>query len=186
MCKLESYKAFELAQSNYEDFIRDMFNTHGISDQDTFKKFHSEAKEKSLTLFKSKALGEVSDDYLKLLREKIKEKYNYYSKYNIDESKNNLIRILQKWYSVIEYKIQAGELKNVDEIEIEFKNLEVKFHENFGKFEFRFELFNDFKSKVLNFAGDFFTTKMKSEVELLKQENQQIINKLNQDIIELK
>lgn len=186
MCRVESYKAFEHAQSIYDDFIREIFNTHGISDQETFRKFHSEAKLKCLTLFKSKALGEVSDEYLKLLKEKIKEKYNYYSKLNSDESKNNLLRILQKWYSVIEYKIQGLELRNVDEIENEFKNLEYKINENFSKFEFRIELFNDFKSKVLNFAGEFFMNKMKGEVDIIKQENTQTILKLNNDISELK
>jgi hypothetical protein len=186
MCKFESCKAFEQAQAVYDDFIREIFNTHGISDNETFKSYHGQAKEESLKIFKSKALGEASEEYSKLLKEKIKEKYNYYSKLNIDESKLNFQRILQKWYSVIEYKIQAGELKNVYEIENEFKNLEVKINENFAKFEFRIELFNDFKSKVLNFAGDFFMNQMKNEVKIIQQENIQVIEKLNQDIIELK
>lgn len=186
MCKFESCKAYEQAQAVYDDFIREVFNTHGISDNETFKSYHVEAKEQCLQIFRSKALGEPSEEYLKLLKEKIKEKFNYYSKLNVDESKLNFQRILQKWYSVIEYKIQAGELKNVDEIESEFKNLENKINENFSKFDFRIELFNDFKSKVLNFAGEFFMSQMKNEVNIIKQENLQVIEKLNQEIIELK
>jgi len=186
MCKFESCKAYEHAQSVYDDFIREIFNTHGISDNETFKRYHVEAKEQCMQIFRSKALGEASEEYIKLLKEKIKEKFNYYSKLNIDESKLNFQRILQKWYSVIEYKIQAGELKNVDEIESEFKNLEIKINQNFSKFEFRIELFNDFKSKVLNFAGEFFMSKMKNEVRIIKQENLQVIEKLNQELIELK
>lgn len=186
MCKFESCKAYEHAQAVYDDYIREIFNTHGISDNETFKSFHTQAKEESLKIFKTKALGEVSEEYLKLLREKIKEKFNYYSKLNVDESKLNFQRILQKWYSVIEFKIQAGELKNVYEIELEFKNLENKINENFGKFEFRIELFNDFKSKVLNFAGEFFMNQMKNEVKIIQQENMQNVEKLNQEFVELK
>lgn len=186
MCKFESCKAYEHAQAVYDDFIREIFNSQGISDNETFRSYHVEAKQQCLEIFRSKALGEASEEYLKLLKEKIKEKYNYYSKLNIDESKLNFQRILQKWYSVIEYKIQAGELKNVDEIENEFRNLENKINENFAKFEFRIELFNDFKSKVLNFAGEFFMSQMKNEVNIIKQENLQVIEKLNQEIIELK
>jgi len=186
MCKFESCKAYEHAQSVYDDFIKEIFNTHGITDNETFKSYHSQAKDKCLQIFKGKALGEVSEEYLKMLKEKIREKFNYYSKLNIDESKLNFQRILQKWYSVIEYKIQGNELKNVDEIENEFRNLENKINENFAKFEFRIELFNDFKSKVLNFAGDFFMSQMKNEVNMIKQENMQMIEKLNQDILELK
>ena len=186
MCKVECYKAFEDAQSIYDDFIKESFNNYGLADQETFRNFHSEAKDKSITLFRSRALGDVSEEYLKLLKEKIKEKFTYYFKLNNDESKSNMIRILQKWYSVIEYKIQSSELKNVEDIEMEFRNLEFKITENFGKFEFRVELFNDFKSKVLNFAGEFFLNKMNHEVSIVKQENKQIIEKLNQDISEMK
>ena len=186
MCKVESYKAFDHAQAIYDELIRESFNNHGITDQFTFKQFHNEAKEKSLQEFKSKALGEVSEEYLIMLKEKIKEKYNYFSKLNLEESKGNLLRILSKWYSVIEYKIQSQELKNVEEIELEFKNLEVKINENFSKFEFRIELFNDFKSKVLNFAGNFFSSKMENDLQILRQENNQIVNKLNNEMNELK
>jgi hypothetical protein len=186
MCKVESYKAFDHAQAIYDELIREIFNNHGITDQLTFKQFHNEAKEKSLMEFKSKALGEVSDEYLIMLKEKIKEKYNYFSKLNLEESKGNLLRILSKWYSVIEYKIQSQELKNVDEIELEFKNLEDKINQNFSKFDFRIELFNDFKSKVLNFAGNFFSSKMENDLQIVKNENNQIIEKLNNEMNELK
>ena len=53
MCKFESCKAYEHAQAVYDDFIREIFNTHGISDNETFRSYHAEAKEQCLQIFRS-------------------------------------------------------------------------------------------------------------------------------------
>lgn len=186
MCKVECYKAFEESEQIYENSIRDSLSLNGVTEQASLKRFHQEAKSKATVNFKSKAIGDVAEEYSKLLREKIKEKFNYLAKLNNEENKNNIVRHLQKWYTVIEYKIQAAELKNPEEIEQEFKTLQYKLNEIFPQFEARAELFNDFKSKVLNFSSDFYLNKMNNEVNIIKQENKQIIDKLNQEIKETK
>ena len=186
MCKVECYKAFEISELFYENTLRDNLNSNGATDQMSLKSFHQDAKEKSLELFRSKAIGDVAEEHLRLLKEKIKEKFSYFSNLYNEENKNNMIRVLQKWYSVIEYKIQGNELKNVEEIESEFKTLEFKLNENFPQFESKAELFNEFKSRVLNFASDFYMNKMNNEVNILKQENEQVIAKLNLDIKQMK
>lgn len=121
-----------------------------------------------------------------MLKEKIKEKSNYFMGLNMEENKMNITKKLDKWSSVIEFKIQNGELRSPDEVEMEFKGLEYKLNEEYSLFEEKGELFNKFKSKVLNFASEFFLGKMNQEVDILKQENQQIINKLNSEIKETK
>ena len=160
--------------------------SNGATDQISFKSFHHEAKEKSLFNFKSKAIGEVALEFQKKLREKIKEKSNYFNSINIEENKINLAKKLDKWQSVIEFKIQNGELRGAEEIHREFKGLEYKLNEEFHQFEMKAELFNKFKSKVLAFASDFFQNKMLHEVDMLKQENEQVINKMNSEIKDTK
>lgn len=186
MCKVECYKAFEESEQIYENLIRENLNTNGLTDQPDLVKFHQEAKAKALAIFKSKAFGDVAEEYSKMLKEKIKEKFNYLANLNNEENKNNMLRLLQKWYSVIEYKIQAAELKSPREIQLEFKTLQYKLEESFPLFELRIELFNEFKSNVLNFASEFYMSKMLNEINLVKQENQQIIEKLNSEIKEIK
>lgn len=186
MCKYECQNAFEESERLYETLIRDFFLSNGATDQISFKSLHNDAKEKALATFKSKAIGDVAAEFQKALREKIKEKSNYFTSINIEENKINIAKKLDKWSSVIESKIQNCELRSAEEIEMEFKGLEYRLNEEFPLFEMKAELFNKFKSKVLAFASEFLQNKMSHEVELIKQENTQIINKLNSEIKDVK
>lgn len=186
MCKVESYKAFEEAERVYESVLRETFDSSASVNEEIIQQIHAEAKKRSIKLYRQKSLGDVSMDFEKQLKEKMKEKLSYYTKLNEEETKSNMIRVLQKSYSMIEYKIQSGELKNVDDIENDFKGLEYKLNEAFPQFSLRNEYFCDFKSKILNFAGDFFLNKMNNEMKLQKNENSQMINKLNSDISDMK
>jgi len=186
MCKIESYKAFEEAQREYEKFVKDQLdNTNGINEV-MLKKIHSEAKIKSFETFDKKALGDASKEFFTQLKLKLKEKFSYYSKITEEDTKNNILKILQKWFSVIEYKIQSGEHKHVDDIEADFNQLENKLVSTFPNFSMRAEMFNDFKSKVLNFAGDFFINKINTELLYLKSENSQVVDRLNFQLSEMK
>ncbi len=184
MCKVESFKAFEEAEKIYEIIMKENIDSAGFSEE-ILKKIHTEAKEKSIAAFRSKSVGEVAIDYEKILKSKIKDRLSYYTKLNLEETRSQLTRLLQKWYSVLEYKIQNCDLKNVDEIEYEFRQLEFKLNENFpNNNEIRNELFSEFKSRVLNFAGEFFLNKMNNEINLIKNENEQVINQLNNQLNE--
>ena len=77
---------------------------------------HKEAKEQALEHFKQKALGDVAGEYLKQLKSKMKEKYSYYLKVQEEENKGKIIRVLNKWYSILEQRIQNNDFKNIDEI----------------------------------------------------------------------
>jgi hypothetical protein len=184
MCKVECYKAFEQSEEIYEKLIREL-STNNPS-MKSLKEIHEEAKEKAILNYKAKAIGEISEEFSKMLKNKIKEQYNYYFNLHMEENKNNFLRILKKWYSVIEYKIQGNELKNPDEIDNEFKSLEYMMNENYANYEGRYELFNNFKTKVLKFSLEFFVNKFNTEAEIIKQEKIQIVEKLNNEIKEIK
>ncbi len=186
MCKYECQKAFDESERIYENLVRDFFMSNGATDQISFKSFNQEAKLKAFENFKSKAIGDISIEYQKMLKEKIKEKSHYFIGINTEENKINVGKKLDKWSSVIEFKIQNGELRSPDEIELEFKGLKNKLDEEYPTFDMKSELFNKFKSKVLNFASEFFLNKMNNEVDIIKQENQQIISKLNCEIKDMK
>lgn len=185
MCKIESYKAFEEAERVYENFLRENFDMNGLNEE-SIKKIHSEAKVNSMGLFKRKSMGDIATDYEHQLKSKMKEKLSFYTKLNQEETKNNLLKLLQKWYPIIEFKIQSTELKTVDDIEYELKSVEYKVNEAFNSFELKDAMLNDFKSRILSFAAEFFLNKMHNEIELVKAENTQIMNNLSAEANETK
>ena len=178
MCKVESYKAFEEAEQIYEDYLKEnLENT-----DDALEDIHREAKEQALEHFKKKALGEAAQDYLKQLKSKIKEKYSYYLKVQDEENKGKIIRVLNKWQSILEQRIQNNEFKSIDDITKDFLTLEDKLNETFPNYGGKSELFNEFKTKVFAFAGNYIAKKALNEKKLLEEQNEQKIKKLKDDL----
>ena len=76
----------------------------------------------------------------------------------------------------------AGLFNNLDEINKDFETLEQKLNENFPTYQGKIDLFNDFKTKVFSFAGNYFTKKAESEKKFLEEQTQQKIKKLKDDL----
>ena len=178
MCKVESYKAFEEAEQLYENYLKEKLE----NTDDNLEDIHKEAKENAINLFNKKALGDVKEEYLKQLKNKIKEKFNYYNKLQDEEIKGKITRVLNKWYSIIEQRIQNNEFNNLDEINKDFETLEQKLNETFQNYLGKKDLFNNFKSKVLNFAGNYFTKKAENEKKFIEEQNLQKINKIKEEL----
>ena len=178
MCKVESYKAFEEAEQIYENYLKEnLENT-----DDPLEDIHKEAKEQALEHFKAKALGEVAQEYLKQLKSKIKEKYSYYLKVQDEENKGKIIRVLNKWNTILEQRIQNNEFKSMDDITKDFINLEDRLNETFPNYGGKSELFNEFKTKVFAFAGNYYSKKAENEKKLLAEQNEQKIKKLKDEL----
>ena len=178
MCKVESYKAFEEAEQIYENYLKENLD----NTDDPLEDIHKEAKEQALEHFKQKALGEVAAEYLKQLKSKMKEKYSYYLKVQDEENKGKIIRVLNKWYSILEQRIQNNEFKSIDEITKDFITLEERLNDTFQNYAGKTELFNEFKTRVFAFAGNFYAKKAESEKKFIEEQNEQKIKKLKSDL----
>ena len=165
MCKVESYKAFEEAEQIYENYLKENLD----NTDDPLEEIHKEAKHQALEHFKSKSLGEVAAEYLKQLKSKIKEKYSYYLKVQDEENKGKIIRVLNKWYSILEQRIQNNEFKSIDEISKDFITLEQRLNETFPSYTGKNELFNEFKTRVYAFGGNYFAKKAESEKKFVEE-----------------
>lgn len=86
MCKVESHKAMDDAERVYEDYLKEKFQTMVVNEQN-FKSIHKEAKEKCLEKYRKKAVGDFGQEFEKVLKQKIKEKFNYYVQINEEETK---------------------------------------------------------------------------------------------------
>ena len=82
-----------------------------------------------------KHLGDAAIEYGKQLKAKIKEKYSYYSKLQDEENKGKILRVLNKWYSILESRIQSNEFKSIEEISNDFISLEEKLNETFPNYK---------------------------------------------------
>ena len=178
MCKVESYKAFEEAEQFYENYLKENYD----NSEETLENIHREAKEKAIELFKKKALGEAANEYLKQLKMKIKEKYSYYSKLQDEDNKEKILRVLNKWYSILESRIQSSEFHSIEEIGNDFVQLEDKLNETFPNYQGKTELFKDFKTRIFAFAGNFFSKKAENEKKFIQEQNEQKIQKLTSDL----
>lgn len=185
MCKVESHKALEAGEKAYEDFLRDKMESMVVN-ENNFKTIHKEAKEKALEIFKTRGVGEVAVEFEKILRNKIKDKFNYYVQLNEEETKNSLIKLLQKWYSILEYKIHSRELKSLNEIESEFKNIDIKVNEAYSFYKYRNELMNNFKYRVILSTCDFMNSISSNELNLLQNKLNEMTNKFTQEIADSK
>ena len=182
MCKVESYKAFEEAEQIYENYLKENLD----NTDDPLEDIHKEAKEQALEHFKSKALGEIAAEYLKQLKGKIKEKYSYYLKVQDEENKGKIIRVLNKWYSILEQRIQNNEFKSIDEISKDFVTLEEKLNDTFQNYPGKSELFNEFKTRVFAFAGNYFSKQAEREKKFIEEQNDQKLKKLKSELETIK
>ena len=182
MCKVESYKAFEEAEQIYENYLKENLD----NTDDPLEDIHKEAKDQALEHFKSKSLGEIAGEYLKQLKSKIKEKYSYYLKLQEEENKGKIIRVLNKWYSILEQRIQNNEFKSIDEISNDFITLEEKLNVTFQNYPGKTELFNEFKTKVFAFAGNYFSKQAERERKFIEEQNDQKIKKLKTELESVK
>ena len=172
MCKVESYKAFEEAEQIYENYLKENLD----NTDDPLEEIHKEAKEQALEHFKSKALGDISQEYLKQLKSKIKEKYSYYLKVQDEENKGKIIRV------ILEQRIQNNEFKSIEEISKDFITLEEKLNDTFQNYSGKTELFNEFKTRVFAFAGNYFSKQAEREKKFLEEQNEQKLKKLKSEL----
>ena len=172
ICKAEIHKAFEEAEQIYEDYFDDV--------DDTLDNIYKESKKAALEHFNKKVFGfgEIAEEYKEKLKIKIKEKYHCY----LEEKKGQILRVLNKWQSILEQRIQNNEFKTIDDITELFIPSEEKLNEFFLNYSGINEYFYDFKVKILTFAGNYFSKKAESEKKLLEEENEQKLKKLQNEL----
>jgi len=115
----------------------------------------------------------------------MKEKLSYFTQLHEEDLRNSISKLLQKWYSTIEFKISNSSLKNLDEINAELDNLYENLSESYET-PLKNELYKDFSNKVLNFAGEFYFNKFNTEMTIAKNETAQMCEKLTRELNECK
>ena len=84
LCKTETNKAFEESEKLYENFVGEKLKS-AVKNNQNFVSIHQDAKKKSLEVFKKKSIGEIASEYEKMLKKRIKEKFDNFNKKGEEE-----------------------------------------------------------------------------------------------------
>ena len=93
---------------------------------------------------------------------------------------------MNKWYSILEQRIQNNEFKSIDEISKDFITLEEKLNDTFQNYNGKSELFNEFKTRVFAFAGNYFSKQAEREKKFIEEQNEQKLKKLKSELDTIK
>ena len=174
MCKVECMKALELAESVYDNHLRENLgdvNSGTLNSTEFIMEVHKVAKENALEVFKKKALGESNEEFVKKLKNSFKEKVKFYENQADEANRNEMYKKLKQFYSYFENKIynpkSAEDEVTITKIEEELKRMEYKINERFGDFKLKNEIFNEFKANVFVLIGSY----LKQNSDLHNQQN---------------
>lgn len=76
ICKSECHKAIEESLTKFEDILKDVAIHRIPVDEEELKEIYAEAKKEAITVFEKKAVGQIADDYIKELKQKLSQMYH--------------------------------------------------------------------------------------------------------------
>ena len=195
MCKVESMKAFESAESAYEIYLRDnlgdtLSQGGSINSSEFIHGVHKVAKDNAIVIFKNKALGDSSDEFLLKLKSLFKERLKHYEEQAEEGNRVEMYKKLKQFFSYFENKVynpkSSDDEVTVEKIDDELRKMEGKINERFGDFKLKTEIFNEFKANVFYFIGEYLKKNNNLQIEQFKKEKEEGNKKLLEDVEELK
>ena len=130
ICKSECQNAMQDALQQFETDMKDSFYARVPMYEDELRELYREAKKGAIAFFRSKAVGDISNDYLEDLKVKIKQKYSTIRAENEKESRKTCSAFLQNSFQPVETKLRNQDFDNFGEFERELKGFQQFFMEN--------------------------------------------------------
>jgi len=186
ICKSECLKAFQMSLEKYDNTMKDLLFDRLPMDPQELREAHREAYEMAISEFNKISTGMTANDYLKDLNIKIKQKYATIKAENEREAKKCIYNFLTNAYMTIEQKLKNNEFSTLDEYESELKAFQMFFIENGPPGPNRKALLLEYIQKVQKETADMFNKKLFSELELQKTLTQDTVQKLENQISEMK
>ncbi|EAS03779.1 amine-terminal domain guanylate-binding protein (macronuclear) [Tetrahymena thermophila SB210] len=186
ICKNECHKAQQSAIENYDQVLREVLHNKIPCSLEDLKIYHKMAKESSVSIFKKKAVGEVSEEYLNEVIKKIKQKFNIVRQENERESARNCQSFIQQEFQSIERKLKMNEYKNYPEYEQDLKLFYNYFMENGPKTVNRQQFVSDFIHRATSDGAQYFIKQFSHEQDIQKTLSQEVQKKLEFELQELK
>lgn len=193
MCKVECAKAVDLAEQAYEKYVTENLGDalQGFNSDEFIKNVHKAAKENSISIFKKKAIGESSEEYLIKLKLFFKERLNYFEEQSAEGNRVEMYKKLKQYFSYFENKLynqksSTEEDISIEKIDEELKKMEIKINERFGEFKLKNEIWNEFKANVFFFIGEWLKKSNNLQIEQHKKEREDQIKRQQEELEEVK
>jgi len=166
VCKNECMKASTEALDSYENNIREILHGKIPCEAEELALYHKIAKESSLAIFKKKAFGEVSSEYLKEFKQRIQQTHLQIRQENEKESRRMCQMFIQQEFSTIDRKLKTGEYRSFFDFEHEVKLFYTYFMENAPNTVNKELIILQFLNRVLGEGGGVFARQQSEETKL--------------------
>lgn len=166
ICKNECLKAVQDSYTIYEKVFFESFQQEVPMYEEELKHLYKEARTEAMKVFDSVAVGEVRVEFLKQIKEKMQQKYNYFAVENEKASEQECLRFLQFNYKAIEMKLQNQEYERLDELSRDIKEFMIYFQEEGPKGPNRSLYGQEFCYKALAEGSEFFFKRTSNELYL--------------------
>jgi len=186
ICKNECMKAMYDAMETYDKMIKEILHNKLPMTFEELKICHKMAKEAALNNFKKKAIGDVSDEFLKEFAKKVKQKLTTLKIENEKESVRVCSGFINQEFFTIEKKLKNNEYKSYVEYERDIRLFYTYFMENGPKTVNKQVILLEFLQKNLNDGANFFIRTLNQEAEFQKTISGELTRKLEQEIKESK
>ena len=186
ICKTESLKAEHQALEKYDITLKESIYSKFPMDEEDLIMFHKDSKKQCCEVFDKKALGPNSAEYIKDLKQKVKNKLKSVMNENEKETRKACQMFLANSYSGTLSKLKQNEFENFVEYEKELRLFQQYFIENGPPGPNRKSIMLDFCQKCLIEASDYFTKTLRNKLELDKALADENINRMTKEIDELK
>jgi len=156
ICKNECLRA---SQDAYEIFLKELdtnFQESAPMPEEELKSIYKSAKKNTLDKFNKVAVGDVREEYLRQLKEKMSDKLDWYKNENINQTEQQCYMFLNANYESIEHKLRNQEYKCLDDLSHEIKDFEQFYLDQGPKGPCYREIGLEFCYKSLAEGSDYF------------------------------
>ena len=181
ICKNECGKAFEEAQEIYNKKLSEQLTDNYPNFEDEVLSFHKEARRKSFTFFRERALGEEAQRFAIKLKETLNEKWQQLKFQNDMDSEKQCLEFLRNNYNSINHKVKSSEYKSFLEFEREIRTLQNYYKEHGPKGPQRDKLLFQFCQGKIIESADIFMKHLNSEIEIMESTYAEQIRVLEMD-----
>ena len=186
ICRNECFKWANDSLKHYETYLVEEILPRVPLSEDQLKLFHRRFKEKAISFYKSKSLGEVSEVYEKELLRQIKVKFTQLKLRNTEEGEKMCEAFLTKEYSSIDKKVRSNEYTSYSEFESDISLFYTYFMERGPDVPRKENILLEFLHNCLKVAGSYFVKGCQKEMEIQRNLAIDVKSKLDNYINELK
>lgn len=154
--------------------------------EDELKQIYKSAKKIAMDSFNKVAVGDVREEYIRQLKEKMADKLEQYKIDNINQTEQECYMFLNNNYESIEHKLRNQEYQCLDDLSREIKDFEQFYLDQGPKGPCYREIGLEFCYKSLAEGSDYFNKTVQNELNLQTQLAEQTQKKLRSELVELK